>query len=395
MIVSSQPGREIRLSAVVMTHPARIDEARRLRELHPDLELHLVCDPSPERKGYNLDAARAAWSAVADGATHHLVIEDDVLLCQGFLDRLMALIAVQPLAAISLFAEWASLTASLARMAAMHGTAFAEVVDLHMPHLGLVLPAGVARGFNAFAATAIGPKACDIVMLRYLRRTGVHRYVSIPSLIEHRQLPSIVDPHNDRQGRRHAVCFLPEVAGPRPGHAVLSGLSIVPNLACTSASAVFEHRIRSDEGTDELWRPVPAAELLAERGMDDPAQSQAFRSAVAAVADLDEVLDRVGDRALGALWTTAFSLGLAAAGTGPLPDDPAGTPLARQALTTLAPGGLRRLVPAADLDWLSEQLAPLTLAAVRQAVSEASDGRAEPISEQGTSLRRLRLAAPV
>jgi hypothetical protein len=261
-----------------------------------------------------------------------------------------------------------------------------------MPHLALALPAEVARGFDGFAATAIGPKACDIVMLRYLRRAGVDRYVSIPGLIEHRQLPSIVGPYNDRQGRREAACFLPEVTGPAPGDAVLAGLSVVPNLAWTRASAVFEHRMRSGESADELWMPVPAAELLAERGMEDPALSGEFKAAVASIGDLDQVCDRVGDRALGALWTTAFSLGLTAASTGRLPGDPTAEPLARAALSTLAPGGLRRLVPGADLDWLSDQLAPLTLAAVGHAVSEVNAGRAELISEPGFSSRRLNLA---
>jgi hypothetical protein len=392
MIVSGPPGREIRLSAVVMTHPARLAEAHRLRDLHPDLDLRVAIDPSPDRKGYNLDAARTAWSAVADRATHHLVIEDDVILCRGFLHRVLELISAQPRAAVSLFAEWGSLTASLVRVAATAGIAFAEVVDLHMPHLALVLPAEVARGFDGFAATAIGPKACDIVMLRYLRRAGVDRYVSIPGLIEHRQLPSIVGPYNDRQGRRQAACFLPEVTGPVPGEAVLAGLGVVPNLAWTTASVVFEHRIRGEESADELWMPVPAAELLADRGMADPALSGEFRAAVAAIGDLDRVCDRVGDRALRALWTTAYSLGLMAASTGRLPGDPAGEPVARAALGTLAPGGLRRLVPGADLDWLSGQLAPLTLAAVGYALSEARAGRAELIDGPGVSSRRLKLA---
>lgn len=381
MIASDFRQGQIRLSAVVMTHPGRIDEARRLRDLHPGLRLRIVCDPRPERKGINLDAARAAWSAVADDATHHLVIEDDVILCPRFGERLAALIAAQPGAAISLFAEWGSATASVARMAAMHGTAFADVIDHYLPHQAAVLPAGVARGFDAFAETATGPKACDIVLLRYLRGAGVPCYVSVPNLVEHRHMPSLVGPRSDFQGRRHAVCFLSDELGPAAGDlavrdAVLADLRFVPNLVWMSASAVIDRR---DEGREDHWRPVPAVELLAERGMTDPARSEAFQSAVRSLDDLDEVRKRIGDRPLGELWTVAYSLGLAAAGTGNLPADPAAGPLAQQALATLAPGGLRRLIPPADLDWLAACLAPLTVAAVRHAASEIGTGSAEPI----------------
>src|SRR5580658_1222480 len=375
-MISSDPRvGEIRLSATVMTHPGRIDEARRLRDQYPELGLQVVCDPKPDRKGINLDAAQASWSSVADWATHHLVIEDDAILCSRFAERLMAVIAAQPHAAVALFAEWGSLSASVARMAALHGTSFSEVVDHYFPHQAAVLPADLARGFDAFAQSATGPKACDVVMHRYLRSEGVQCYVSVPNLAEHGDLPSLVGARSEFQGRRKAVCYLSEP--PVADEGVLAGARVVPNLVWMKTAAVFDRR---DEDGRDHWMPVPAVELLAEHGMADPALSEAFSFAVSSLTDAGHLRDRVGDRALGELWTAAFSLGLAALGTGQVPDDPATRPVARQALATLAPGGLRRLVPPGELDWLADRLAPLTLAAVRFAVGEVKAGRAVPIS---------------
>lgn len=364
----------IRLSAAVMTHPARIDAARLLRDRHAGLDLQIVCDPEPERKGKNLGAARAAWSCVPAWATHHLVLEDDVILGPGFAERVRAAIEARPGAAISLFAEWGSSTASVLRVAALRGAAFAEVVDHYLPHQAAVLPAAAARGFAEFAVGAARWEPCDVVMLRYLRGADVPSCACLPNLAEHRDLPSLVGRRSSFQGRRSATCF---GAGDGPvGRAIIAGLPVVPRLSWVDATASC--LVRGPAG-----REVPGAALLAERGVADPADSAAFRDALAGLGDGPELVQRLGAAALGQLWTAAFLLGLVALGAGPgrpdLADGLVDGPLADGALVTLAPGGLRRLVPPEDLDWLSGRLAPLTRQAVRWAEREVRAGHVAAI----------------
>jgi hypothetical protein len=384
-VISSDPGAaaasDVRLSGAIMTHPGRIDAARRLRDLHPDLRLEVICDPEPDRKG-NLGAARAAWSAVADGATHHLVLEDDVTLCPGFAQRVRAVIASQPRAAISLFAEWGSWTATVARVAALHGVSFAEVVDHYLPHQAAVLPAAAAAGFGDFAEHEAWWPGCDVVLLQYLRSAGIACLVHLPNLVEHRDLPSLIGRRSEFQGRRMAVCYAGDTPAQAPGtqapgSMAISGLRVVPYFAWYDAQAMC--RVR-DSGAGDGWRQVPTAELLDERGAANPALTETFGDTVSSLGDAGLLRQRVGDPALGALWTTAYTLGLVAAGAGRLSGNPAAGPLARPALATLAPGGLRRMVPPSDLGWLASRLGPLAAAAVRLAVSDVAQGRAAPIS---------------
>src|SRR5258706_7233679 len=96
----------IRLSAAVMTHPRRLEAARALRARHPDLNLQLVVDPRPDEPPNALRTARAAWRAVGAGATHHLVVQDDMLLVDGIGALLQQAAAELPTQVLSLFTEW-------------------------------------------------------------------------------------------------------------------------------------------------------------------------------------------------------------------------------------------------------------------------------------------------
>ncbi len=71
--------------------------------------------------------ARRAFAAATAEATHHLVVQDDVSLADGFLDALGATVALHPEAALSLFVEWGSRTAYLARWAAFTGSSGTRV----------------------------------------------------------------------------------------------------------------------------------------------------------------------------------------------------------------------------------------------------------------------------
>lgn len=133
----------IRLSAAIMTHPARRARALALKDSLPELSLRVVEDPDPYG-AYSCSARTAvlAWGTVAHHATHHLVLQDDAVPVADLRERVLRAVGERPAAAISLYTEWASATSSAVRLAAWLGQPFAEVCDPYTPCIGLVLPHG-------------------------------------------------------------------------------------------------------------------------------------------------------------------------------------------------------------------------------------------------------------
>jgi hypothetical protein len=136
-----------------MAHPSRLRQAEALRDRHPDLGLQIVSDTDAGR-GHSLGTALRAWGAVAPDAAHHLVVQDDCLLCEGFADLLLAAVTARPADALCFFTEWGSRTADALRLAALEGPAWTPALDIYVPTLAAVLPAAVARGFAQSCADA-------------------------------------------------------------------------------------------------------------------------------------------------------------------------------------------------------------------------------------------------
>ena len=136
---------EVRLSAVVMTHPRRRAAAEALRDLHPDLDLGIVVDPDPDGPPDALRTARLAWSAVRDDATHHLVVQDDMRLIDGFAAHAARAAAAMPGQVLCFFTEWGSRTSHALRLATLEGASWVPVIDPYVPTTALLLPAEVAQ----------------------------------------------------------------------------------------------------------------------------------------------------------------------------------------------------------------------------------------------------------
>src|SRR5262245_51611110 len=133
------------LSAVVMTHPRRIAAAEALRQRHPELDLGIIVDPDPGGAPDALRTARLAWAAAGEHATHHLVIQADMLLVDGFAKQLHAAIEAMPDGLLCLFSEWGSRTSHAVRLAAIAGASWVPVLDPYIPTAAHVLPAKLSR----------------------------------------------------------------------------------------------------------------------------------------------------------------------------------------------------------------------------------------------------------
>jgi hypothetical protein len=203
-----QAGRT-KLSVAVMYHPSRAASAREVLAHCAALSPRPVPDPDPTGPPSPLRTAKQAWSACPDDATHHLVLQDDLVLADDFAAHLEAVVLQRPVHGIALYVNRNSPRNSyLFRRAAAAGARFAPVSSFeYTPTLGFLLPAEQARRLAAHLRTVPDERRDDDEAVTvFCRDRDIPVVAAVPSLIEHRDLPSVAD--NESHGPRHAAAFL-------------------------------------------------------------------------------------------------------------------------------------------------------------------------------------------
>lgn len=120
------------VSISIMAHPHRAAAALRLEAQLKPLPVKVVFDPKPEATPATLRTARLAWVPHGDDPSHHLVLQDDVLLHSDFSTQVIAAIASQARAILSFFSEWGSYTSHTLRISAFAGRAWTPQVDSYL-----------------------------------------------------------------------------------------------------------------------------------------------------------------------------------------------------------------------------------------------------------------------
>jgi hypothetical protein len=359
------PGSNMNLSTVVMTHPQRLEPASRLRDEYPELRIRLVTDPEPDAEPGTLRTARLAWDSVAPGATHQLVLQDDIQPCAGFPAAVSEAIQRYPGRPLAFFANWACRAGQAVRLAALSGASWAPAVDDYVPTQALVLPAGLAHGFAAYT-TGLGPEVPDDqAMCAFLRENGLVAFVSVPNLVEHQNAGSLL--WNDIvMGVRRSVAFLPD---PSIDPDWQRGGTLVP-VCVPFLETWAAYTMAHFPGRPARARSVPAHELLASAGLGNSRLVAEFSR------DRDQTLTgspaepALGPPFLFQVWLTSFTSGIVAA---PVlgSSDPAvlgkamERPFAREALGTFPAGALRRMMPPDLLAEMGAHLVPLCSAGLR------------------------------
>jgi len=318
-----------KLSVAIMTHPARLSAAQMLADRIADLSPELVVDSHPT--GSTIENSIRSWNAVADDATHHLVLQDDCVVTDDFGPAVHAAIAEQPDAAVALFATWSSRTSNMVRIAALRGFRWAEVCDVYLPCVALVLPAPVARSFSR---NTFGPHHIhdDFALAEHVDRQGVRALVHIPNLVQHAEIPTVAGNH---VGTRRSVLFEQDITESNTGKGVLEGTRLLPHFSWSKEAGNWLYRDDPASGWSEVAGERP---LLTHLGFDVSALRAEF---TAAQRRRPRVSGLVSDDALFALWLTAFGIGLSTAGAS---EFTIGSAAARAALETLAPGAWRMMV---------------------------------------------------
>jgi hypothetical protein len=332
---------DIVLSAVVMTHPRRMAAAQALRRRHPELDLGIIVDPDPDGPPDPLRTARLAWGSVRPGATHHLVVQDDMLLVDGIAKHLHSAIEAMPDGLLCLFSEWGSRTSHAVRLAAMAGAGWVPVLDPYVPTASHVLPATLARSLAEYPGQ--GPD--DVMLWRFVREHGLTPLVCAPNLAQHEAVDSLMGNDLLMGPRRSAWWECPE----RPFDDRVLRAHQVPHLLMFEGVAICHVR------QGDTWEPVRAHDFLLEQaGITLSRLLGEFASEMDEADPAGAIRDVIGEPLLLQLWLTALLYGYVA---GAKPPEPA--------WRTFAPGALRRFVPVSRLDELSGLVTPLLDLAIR------------------------------
>nr|WP_052478708.1 hypothetical protein [Kibdelosporangium sp. MJ126-NF4]CEL20154.1 hypothetical protein [Kibdelosporangium sp. MJ126-NF4]CTQ97379.1 hypothetical protein [Kibdelosporangium sp. MJ126-NF4] len=198
----------MKFSIAIMHHPDRAAQAAAVQAACAPLAARIVADPDPHGIPSPLRTAKKAWAAVDPDATHHLVLQDDVTLTDGFAGHIHRAVAAQPAAAITLYVNWHSTPNSyFVRRAVEAGAAWAPLFDAFVPTLGLVLPTHQARALAEYLAGIPDDiRHDDRVIAEFCRQRGIPVLAAVPHLLEHGALRSIAG--NELDGERHATVFL-------------------------------------------------------------------------------------------------------------------------------------------------------------------------------------------
>lgn len=125
-----------------MAHPRRRDQAEALLARLHGADRALVLDPEPEGPPGPLRTAAAAWAGPYGEARHRLVLQDDVVPAENFLDLVAEAVRSRPDDPIAFYSNWNHWNGSAVRLAALSGAGWAQAIpDEYAPSLAVVLPA--------------------------------------------------------------------------------------------------------------------------------------------------------------------------------------------------------------------------------------------------------------
>jgi hypothetical protein len=347
------------VSVAIMSHPRRNHEANLLAQR---LEgARVVCDPEPGDEPTPLKTALHAWRAVEPGATHHLVVQDDIDLSDGFLRRVRAGVRLFPDSAIAFYCNWNSANGAAVRLAAAAGATWAEETGAeYFPTLAMVLPSRHIDAYLEFAMPFAGLwRDDDEVAREFLVGRGIGAVLSVPSLVQHGQLPSLAG--NAAHGVRRAACYSARTPPADLREAFAHSTAHIPWLKAGRVLSM----VRSEAPPEYLRRPW--TQMLAPLGLDAADLRSRFEKLTVRDTRLDKVRADLGDLFVYSLWLASYLMG-AVTGQDAVPvrvlaegtPDAAGL-MARAGLDTLAAGAtIGTVIPAGLVAAYRSEAAALT-----------------------------------
>lgn len=344
----------------VMAHPARGVAARALCARLAGLDPVIVWDPEPHGPPSAQRTARRAWGLpVRAGATHVVVLQDDVSVPVDFAERLTGLLAVPPDRALGLFAVWSSRTGQAVRLAAYRGLGLAPVLGSAVSATGLALPAALAADYGQALAGQVDHRD-SLSVSDFCRAHRVPQAIAVPNLVQH-DVPYLASiwPEKFVQGPRRSACFVPDQYPVRGGE--LARPTVLPYLSPDTLRCTV---VLSGED-DQPPRTGPGWRYARQLGFDTGELLEVFgRSELAATRHaLTGCLDPGFQYEI---WLTGFLVGRVLAGAGGVE---LATAAAEEAGRTFAAGCLGRLLCLPLLDRVAGATADLVGQALRHGLA--------------------------
>jgi len=200
----------VKVSYSIMAHPDRADHVDQIIESFDASAVRVSWDREGPASG-NADRvwrnARAAWLMHEPDADWHVLLQDDAVLCRDFAAGMSeALRHVPGPAVVSPYlgngrtvpTRWATLAAT----ADAHGAAWIRTSKL-MWGVSIAIPTLLISDMIRHADTRAGVPD-DMRVAGWAEKNGVDVWYTWPSLVDHRQVPSLTKHRaHDRYARRH------------------------------------------------------------------------------------------------------------------------------------------------------------------------------------------------
>ena len=358
------------ISVRIMSHPVRRRLANRVAAQAGPAEI--VYDPDPWGNPGTLRTAAHAWASMDPDATHHLLLQDDITLAPGFLDRVRMYAESHPDLPIAFFTNWASRNGAVVRYAARAGAAGAWAVPEYVPTQALLLPDSVSSEFVDYVRRNPDSGLEDDDALRlFFAAVGTPLLLAVPNLVEHLSVRSVAG--NDGHGDRAASVFATDTELPPP----------VPSVGRASPAPAepvvlpyfYKGRVwlyeRDDDtvrGTSRMyWRKSAFEASAGVVGVDIAAVSEEYAAYLGTLSDSETLalFSLCPPRALWSAWLACYLLTAGSHLDAFEAGKPDGSlPTSRVGVRSLLVGGLAPEIPPHVVDKQSHLFFPLALAAM-------------------------------
>lgn len=199
----------VRLSVAVQHHPSRAHLLHRFDGLDADV----IEDPAPHETSSPWRTYQQCLAATPDDCTHRLILQDDTVPCDGFLDAARAAVAACPSVMVAFFVPMSMRHgADAVRRARAAGHAWVDLAPqapAWIPVVALCWPRHVAADMVAWDAAqrSRGQRADDAHVGRFVRDRCARVWATVPSLVEHPDdTPSLIG-NKHRQRKRQAAVY--------------------------------------------------------------------------------------------------------------------------------------------------------------------------------------------
>jgi hypothetical protein len=257
-IADSSPvraGTEVSIGISIMYHPRRRDGVERIREACLPLIAVPVEDPDPTGIPSPIRTAKKAWATIASGVTHHLVLQDDLVLAPDFASRLQGLVERFPDRPASLcVGDSAPYNSFQTRLAPMAGQSWTNLVPWEwVPTLGLLMPWETAADLASFLEGFGDDYVADDEAIRqFCVERGLQPVAAIPHLLDHVGERSLVG--NEHDGLRKAAVPFAE----RPGGGTLP----TPDSSSLTLDDSAMHAVCLNKSRCRVDLPLPGETVL-------------------------------------------------------------------------------------------------------------------------------------